>query len=634
MKSIYGSFVAFCLASAIAASDAGAVAPPTAFTYQGQLRFGGIPVTDEAAMAFSLWDAAEGGRRIAPIVELRMPVVNGLFSVDLDFGIEPFRGEPLWLEVELRTSQGGAVLRPRQMIRPTPLALFAIAGNPGPAGTAGLSCWDLDGDRVKDPNEDRNGDGVHDALDCQGAGGDSVWSVNTENEAYYTRGNLGIGTDNPNVLLDIGGNANKSLLVTRNTNTGLDARGIEGEAVYGTGVTGKGSIVGVRGETAGQSGIGVMGVASDPAGQNRGVLGQSFSTLGYGVSGTNNHATGTGAGVYGMALSPNAWAGKFDGRCNVSKSVHVGNDAVVIRGEANIGLDVNTAAGNRAKISAGGATDGAALTLNDGDGTLTLGLRANAPKLGTPTERTAAAGLDLYDGSGMLMAALRGRDDYGSGGRLRIFDTDGDLGAELSGGQLTLSGLTGNSNVDSIIMAAVSTGPIVVMRNGAGENAIVLAAEAVGGRSRITTDEVLIRGGADLSEQFDVASSNETPAPGNVVCIDKDNPGKLVVCGRAYDKTVAGIVSGAGGIRPGMLMGQERSAASGTYPVALTGRVYCKADAATGRIEPGDLLTSSDRPGYAMKVTDHAAAIGSVLGKAMSSLEDGEGLVLVLVSLQ
>ena len=35
-----------------------------------------------------------------------------------------------------------------------------------------------------------------------------------------------------------------------------------------------------------------------------------------------------------------------------------------------------------------------------------------------------------------------------------------------------------------------------------------------------------------------------------------------------------------------------------------------------------------------MKATDQARTAGAVLGKAMSSLESGRGLVLVLVSLQ
>ena len=68
--------------------------------------------------------------------------------------------------------------------------------------------------------------------------------------------------------------------------------------------------------------------------------------------------------------------------------------------------------------------------------------------------------------------------------------------------------------------------------------------------------------------------------------------------------------------------------------MALSGRVYVLADATSGGIEPGDLLTTSDTPGHAMKVTDHAKAQGAILGKAMSGLSTGKGLVLVLVTLQ
>jgi len=119
-----------------------------------------------------------------------------------------------------------------------------------------------------------------------------------------------------------------------------------------------------------------------------------------------------------------------------------------------------------------------------------------------------------------------------------------------------------------------------------------------------------------------------------VVCIDPENPGDLTVATKAYDRRVAGVISGAGGVKPGMLMGQQGSKADGDNPVALTGRVYCWADAGFGPIEPGDLLTASDTPGHAMKVADHAKAQGAVLGKAMTRLESGKGLVLVLVTLQ
>lgn len=148
-----------------------------------------------------------------------------------------------------------------------------------------------------------------------------------------------------------------------------------------------------------------------------------------------------------------------------------------------------------------------------------------------------------------------------------------------------------------------------------------------------TVDVLEILGGADLAEDFNITSKSS--APGMVVSIDVASPGELMVSTTAYDRTVAGIISGAGGLNPGMRMGQQGTIASGGYPVALTGRVYCKADATLSAIQPGDLLTTSATPGHAMKALDHQQAQGAIIGKAMTPLAAGEkGLVLVLVSLQ
>jgi hypothetical protein len=79
---------------------------------------------------------------------------------------------------------------------------------------------------------------------------------------------------------------------------------------------------------------------------------------------------------------------------------------------------------------------------------------------------------------------------------------------------------------------------------------------------------------------------------------------------------------------------QQQGLLEGGKNVALTGRVYVQADASNGAIKPGDLLTTSSAPGRAMKVTDHAKAAGAILGKAMTGLSEGQGMVLVLVTLQ
>lgn len=140
-----------------------------------------------------------------------------------------------------------------------------------------------------------------------------------------------------------------------------------------------------------------------------------------------------------------------------------------------------------------------------------------------------------------------------------------------------------------------------------------------------------IHGGSDLAEPF--LMKEDTIEKGSVVVIDDEHPGRLKRSTRAYDTRVAGIVSGANGIKPGIALKQEGALDQGEN-VALTGRVYVQADASYGAIKPGDLLTTSDTSGHAMKVTDHARAQGAILGKAMSGLPKGKGLVLVLVTLQ
>lgn len=146
-------------------------------------------------------------------------------------------------------------------------------------------------------------------------------------------------------------------------------------------------------------------------------------------------------------------------------------------------------------------------------------------------------------------------------------------------------------------------------------------------RTKILT----ITGGSDLAEPFDV--SDDDVIPGMVLSIDPENVGKLKPCDKAYDSAVAGVVSGAGGVNTGMLMSQAGKL-DGSHPVALTGRVYCLCDATSGAIKPGDRLTTSPVKGYAMKVSDRDRAAGAVIGKAMSSLESGKGLVLVLIQPQ
>jgi hypothetical protein len=141
--------------------------------------------------------------------------------------------------------------------------------------------------------------------------------------------------------------------------------------------------------------------------------------------------------------------------------------------------------------------------------------------------------------------------------------------------------------------------------------------------------DIVLRNG-DAAEEFDVDEAHAV-SPGTVVVIGED--GKLRPCSQSYDKRVAGIIAGAESSRPGIVLGRTDTR-PGRLPVALIGRVFCRADASFGAIELGDLLTTSSNPGHAMKASDGTRAFGAVIGKAMGTLPAGQGLVPVLVSLQ
>jgi hypothetical protein len=150
----------------------------------------------------------------------------------------------------------------------------------------------------------------------------------------------------------------------------------------------------------------------------------------------------------------------------------------------------------------------------------------------------------------------------------------------------------------------------------------------VNGTARVKVLEIT---GADLAEKF---PTTETLEPGTVVEIDPDNPGHLRKAQGAYNKRVAGVVAGANGLSKGIILGNLEGSENHT-PIAISGRVWVYADATQEAIEPGDLLTTSDMPGHAMKASDPSRAHGAVLGKAMTRLEKGKtGMVLVLVNLQ
>jgi hypothetical protein len=323
---------------------------------------------------------------------------------------------------------------------------------------------------------------------------------------------------------------------------------------------------------------------------------------GQGLSGGGQVTVYTGSGGYGANLYGDSGGAGLLYLYNTNSSMRAYMDGLGTGGGGEIALYANdgssslklygnssSGGGGEVSVMNSSSTEVAELVGNTYGGSLTLRDEAGGHTVVISSSGTTGGYGYWYQGDGQLGVSVDG--DYGGAGYISVYGTNGTA-------KITLNG---NSSGDG----------------------------------RITCDVLQINGGADLSEQFDINAGTDEIKPGMIVSIDTKNPGELVLSTKAFDRTVAGVVSGAGGVKSGMLMGQTGTKAAGKHPVALTGRVYCYVDAdAGGSVAPGDLITPSSSPGHGMKVTDHVQAQGAIIGKAMSSLTSGKGLVLVLVSLQ
>jgi hypothetical protein len=122
-------------------------------------------------------------------------------------------------------------------------------------------------------------------------------------------------------------------------------------------------------------------------------------------------------------------------------------------------------------------------------------------------------------------------------------------------------------------------------------------------------------------------------APGTVVTLIADHNNEVTPSTTAYDTAVAGVVSA----QPGIILGEGSASKE---MIATTGRVKVHVTAANGAIRVGDLLVTSDKPGVAMRSQPldlggtKIHRPGTLIGKALESLETGDGEILVLLSLQ
>lgn len=314
------------------------------------------------------------------------------------------------------------------------------------------------------------------------------------------------------------------------------------------------------------------------------LVGKSTDASVPGVTGDNAEGTGirgtakTGNGIVGSSESGvGVWGGSqsssgIGGKSNTGIGVHgVSKPGPGVRGDAETGIGVF--GGSKTSTGVGGMSEsgiGVHGISRSGDGVFGDGQKDGRGVVGISEKHTGVEG-NSDTGTGVWGTSVHDVGVYGRGGRLAAF-FDGDV--EVTG-DIRLSN-------------------------------------------------------ADCAEDFLIAEAS-TVDPGTVMVVANDDT--LSVCRNAYDKRVAGVISGAGDYKPGLVL--DRHPAQGDRrPIALLGKTFCKVDASYAAIDVGDLLTTSETPGHAMKATDTSRSFGAVIGKALRPLSGGQGLIPILIALQ
>jgi hypothetical protein len=198
-----------------------------------------------------------------------------------------------------------------------------------------------------------------------------------------------------------------------------------------------------------------------------------------------------------------------------------------------------------------------------------------------------------------------------------------------NGGVLQLFHPNGSSHIELIANETApenNGGGLVLVHNGDGTTTIRLNGHA----GTVEANDILLSQ-ADCAEDFDLVGG-QSVEPGSVMAID--DAGALKESESAYDRKVAGVISGAGDYKPGITLDREPKIRAGRQPIALSGKVFCKVDASYHPIEVGDLLVSSPTKAHAMKAKDPMRSFGATIGKALRGLPSGRGLIPILVALQ
>ena len=390
-------------------------------------------------------------------------------------------------------------------------------------------------------------------------------------------------------------------------------------------------VAGVKGECTKGGGFGLWGVCDG----GHGVHGESKTSRG--VVGTSEGFHG----VFGKSLDNVGVAAESQNAEAINALSHSADHAAIVSINDANGVGVQGRSGGNVGVVGESDTGRGVMGISNGnlgvsgESQLFPGVRGHSVNgrgtegfsdtlegvVGISKQSTGVLGISEADGDGVV----------GRGRRGVVGESDTFQG--VFGHSRANAGVVGESEeFDGVFgTSKKATAAGVSGHNAAGGLAGFFDGDVeVTGDIRLTQNGNIFLPGADFAESFDVTDSVRAN-PGTVMVINE--AGGLETSHRPYDKKVAGVISGAGKYKPGIILDQQTTTTN-RMPIALLGKTYCKVDAQNGSIEMGDMLTTSGTPGHAMRAEDPSKAFGAIIGKALQSISAGRGLIPILIALQ
>ncbi len=571
------------------------------FTYQGRLIEAGEPANGSFTVQVNVWSAASGGSVLAGETFPDVPVIDGLFSVEVDLGDVVFNGDPRWLEIIV----DGETMQPRQPVTAAPYALFA-----------------------------RN-------APFQRSG----------NDVYYIDGNIGIGTSNPENPLHVdgrirstGAGAGLTVFNPDNQDASFNVSWLDDVARWRVGGNGAGANGGFDFQRIGDQslfridGDGFIGIGtSDP--QRELHISDSGDARIWLEADTNNSGEGD---------QPHILMTQDGGLIEAALGFFNADNIFSIR-TADVGNPNN---GIPLVLDASGG-------VGMGTDNPMAPLHVSSSLDPAPDNVTGAVAAFQYVPPGPDQAfftnpAVSIETEHVPGPALRVENLEPfGRAATFWGGIESFANQTGNgygvrgvTDGDGAGVVAVAADP----GNGVGlevwntqvigvSDIAVFKVQTSGNVARIDTtgrgffNNGTQTGGADVAEAFEVEGDVSDYEPGDVLAISVQADRTVTLSTEAYSTLVAGVHA----TKPGVLLTERDVDAcmADLVPMGVVGVIPTKVSGENGPIRRGDLLVSASLPGHAMKGTDRSRMLGAVIGKALEDFDgDGAGLIKVMVNVK